>query len=128
MAEGLATYADGLCQGLPNMVVARDVLRQRPTLTSQDVTERFATLAEENRSAAYVLAASLIDFIWTTRGREGFKHVWSGADRLWNGEGSSADAFNPALNVTHAWRAHVERVAGSRAGISAELLRRHGCG
>lgn len=128
MAEGLATYADGLCQGVPILTVARDLLKQSPTLTAADVTQQFRERADVDRAGTYVLAASLIDYVWQTRGRDGFKRLWQGTDSLtaWSGARMGLETGNAAL--TRAWRSHVERVAGNHTGLTATALQRSGCG
>jgi hypothetical protein len=128
LPEGLATFADGLCQGIPISVVARDLLRQQPMLTVPDLTRRFPAMVDVHRHSAYVLAGSLIEFLWNARGREGVKRVWQGTDSLTQSGGAVWGLPDPAADVTRAWRAYVERVAGTRPGLSAGSLHRHGCG
>lgn len=128
MAEGLATYADGLCQGVPIVAVARDLLRQSPTLTVAELTQQFRARTDVDRHGSYVLAASLIDYLWQTRGRDGFKRIWQGIDSLPTGADSRLGFGTADATLTRAWRAHVERVAAMRTGLSPTALQRFGCG
>ena len=128
LPEGLATFADGLCQGIPISVVARDLLRRQPTLTAQELTQRFPAMVDVHLASAYVLAGSLIEFLWSTRGRDGVRRVWQGTDSLANPGGTALGFPNPFADLDRAWRAYTERVAGTRQGVSAASLERHGCG
>lgn len=128
MVEGLATFADGLCQGVPIAIVARDLLRQEPMLTVREVTEQFSRLAEVDRAKAYVLASSVIAFLWQTRGREGVQRVWQGTDSLGQPALAALGLGNAGADLTPAWRSHTEQIAGAQPGVRADALRRHGCG
>jgi hypothetical protein len=128
LPEGLATFADGLCQGVPIAVVTRDLLRRQPMLTVQELTTRFPAMRDAHLASAYVLAGSLVEFLWNTRGRDGVRRVWQGAEPLVSPGRTVLGMLDPAADVTRAWRAYVERAAGSRQGLSAEALHRYGCG
>jgi hypothetical protein len=124
LVEGLATFADGRCQSSTVMAVSRDLLDARPLLRVQDVTEKFPDLVQTERGAAYVLAGSLVDYLWTARGREGVYRLWQGRDSL------SENAILPgaAGELTHAWRAHVARKAGTTRGLPTATFLRAACG
>lgn len=128
MTEGLATYADGLCQGVPIVAVARDLLRGSPSLTVAEVTRQFRARTEFDRASTYVLAASLVDYLWQTRGRDGFKRLWQGTDSLTAPVEVRMGFESANATLTRAWRSHVERVAGSQRGVTATALQRSGCG
>jgi|GEM_PF-2918827 len=128
MAEGLATYADGLCQGVPILSVARDLLRQFPALTVAELTQQFRARTDVDRAGTYVLAASLIDYLWQTRGRDGFKRLWQGTDTLTAASDARLGFLNAGTDQTRAWRAHVERAVGIGYGLNLDKLRRFGCG
>lgn len=125
MSEALATYADGQCQNVANIVVARDLLKRNPTLTMEELAERFWAMSALDKHATYVLGASVIGFLWQAGGRETVRRVWQ------NGEWPSASALGgspPASDLNSRWRAYVARTAGSRAGLDPDRLTRNGCG
>jgi hypothetical protein len=124
MTEGLATFADDRCQGTTIVPVARDLLREQPALRAEDVAARFNEMARTERGRAYVLAGSLIGYLWESRGREGVRGLWQGTDSL--RQPSTFRPFDPDL--TTAWRAHVNRAAGASPGIDAAAFRRFACG
>ena len=124
LLEGLATFADGKCQSATVLAVARNLLEARPQLRAQDVVEQFLEMARMERGATYVLAGSLVDYLWSSRGREGVHRLWAGRDSL------SDVGVLPGLGgeLTAAWRTHVTRKAGSSAGLSPSALMRRACG
>lgn len=124
MTEGLATLADDRCQGTTMVPVARDLLREQPTLRAEEVATFFDEMARSERGRAYVLAGSLIHYLWQSRGREGVRGLWQGTDSL--RQPSTFRPFDPDL--TTAWRAHVRRAAGPSPGIDAAAFRRFACG
>ena len=124
LAEALATFADGKCQGAPFIAVARDVLASKPALNVNGLRSDFGGMSSESRATAYVLGASLVDFLWDTRGREGVRRIWTGLDTLVD----PTPLPGVGGNVTVAWRAHVARKAGTMPGISPQSLERSGCG
>lgn len=75
LSEGLATFADGHCQGVPTLAVARDLLAARPALRVSDVAAEFANMVRTERAAAYLLAGSLVDYLWTARGLGGVQRL-----------------------------------------------------
>ena len=124
LTEGLATFADGTCQHTTISAVARDLLRAQPSLTATELQRRFVELWRADRAAAYVLAGTLVDYLWSTRGREGVRRLWQGADSL--DERSMLPGAGGEL--TRGWRAHVERSAGNAPGVDQASFRRAGCG
>jgi len=124
LVEGLATFADGQCQSSTVMAVGRDLLKARPLLRTQDIVENFVQMARTERAAAYVLAGSLVDYLWSSRGRDGFHQLWTGRDSL-------ADiGLLPGMagELTSAWRTHVVRKAGTTPGLTPSAILRAGCG
>jgi len=124
LVEGLATFADGRCQSSTVVAMSRDLLEARPALRAQDVVERFLDLVRTERGAAYVLAGSLVDYLWTSRGREGVHRLWMGRDSL------SENAILPGTGgeLTRAWRMHVAQKAGATPGLSTASFLRAACG
>jgi len=124
LMEGLATFADGQCQSSTVLAVARDLLKARPMLRTQDVIENFVEMARTERATAYVLAGSLVDYLWSSRGRNGFHQLWTGHDSL------SDVGLLPGMSgeLTAAWRAHVAQKAGTTPGLAPSALQRAGCG
>jgi len=124
LTEGLATFADGTCQHTTIAVVGRDLMRARPTLTATELQHRFTELWRADRAMAYVLAGTLVDYLWTTRGREGVRRLWQGSDSL------DEQSVLPGAGgeLTRGWRAHVERTAAQTPGLDSARFRRLGCG
>jgi hypothetical protein len=124
LAEGLATFADGTCQHTTIAAVGRDRLRAQPSLTATALQRRFLELWRADRAMAYVLAGTLVDYLWATRGREGVRRLWQGGDSL------DEQSVLPGAGgeLTRGWRAHVERSAGNASGIDSTSFRRAGCG
>jgi hypothetical protein len=124
LVEGLATFADGQCQGTTLVAAARDILQREPTVTAEEVMERFVEMWRTDRGRAYVLAGTLIGSLWESRGRDGVRRLWQRADTL------RAASASPLLrsDLTREWRAHVERAAGSTPGVSPDAFRRRACG
>ena len=124
LSEGLATFADGTCQHTTIAAVGRDILRAQPSLTATELQRRFVELWRADRAMAYVLAGTLVDYLWATRGREGVRRLWQGADSL------DEQSVLPGAGgeLTRRWRAHVERSAGGAPGIDQASFRRAGCG
>lgn len=125
MSEALATYADGRCQGVPNIVVARDLLEKNPDLTIEQLVDQFWAMSALGRHGTYVLGASVIEFLWQGFGREAVRRLWQHGE--WPRDGNRGGALPPS-SLTSRWRSYVSRTAGTRAGLDAERLRRHGCG
>lgn len=122
VAEGVGTWADGRCQGASALAVARDLLRAEPGLTAPAVTAQFVARAERHRASAYVLAGSVISYLYETGGAEAVRRIWaSGAvatpGAVWTGD-----------TVTARWRAYVERAAAQEPGLPPASLVRFGCG
>jgi hypothetical protein len=124
LVEGLPTYADGRCQRSTIIAVARDLLRARPTLTATALQRRFMDMLYTDRYASYVLAGSLVDYLWSSRGREGVRRLRQGRDSL--EEASMLPGAGGAL--TREWRTHVSRVAADASGLDSAAFRRAGCG
>ena len=122
--EGLATFADGHCQRSTILAVGRDVLRARPGFTATALQRDFANMWPGDRYAAYVLAGTLVDYLWASRGRDGVRRLWQGADTLH--EGNILPGAGGTL--TREWRAHVSRAAGGTPGLDSAAFRRAGCG
>jgi hypothetical protein len=124
LIEGLATFADGRCQGSTIRAVGRDLLARRPSVIANDVLARFEPLRRSDRAAAYVLAGTLVDYLWAERGREGVRRIWQGSDTL------SDVAVLPGLGggLTAGWRAYVSRIAGASVGLDSVAFQRLGCG
>jgi hypothetical protein len=125
MSEALATYADGRCQNVPNIVVARDLLKKKPTLTMEELAKRFWDMSTLDRHGTYVLGASVIEFLWQSGGRETVRRVWQKGE--W--PSASAPGGSPfAADLNSRWRSYVARTAGTRVGLDPDRLRRNGCG
>lgn len=124
LSEGLATLADGKCQGATTIAVARDLLRDHPTMTADDVTTHFVELWQSDRGRAYVLPSSFVGFLWDRLGRDGVRRLWQGADSL----RQSPLLAGPFGDSTTSWRAYVVRAAGNVPGIDAASFRRFACG
>ena len=125
LSESLATFADGRCQGVPNITVARDLLNQNPQLTLADLTRDFWNMNGVHRHASYVLGASVIEFLWQRGGRDAVRRLWQTGD--WP---SASAASGPpfATDQSSAWRSFVTQRAGNQVGLDMERLRRNGCG
>lgn len=84
----------------------------------------------EYRARAYVLAGSLVGFLWNTRGRGGVRRLWQGTDTLMALSGGTIGPFGAglAIDATADWRAYVDRAAGNTASIDSTTFRRFGCG
>ena len=124
LAEGLATFADGQCQSSTVLAASRDLLAARPMLRVHDVVENFVPMWLTERAVAYVLAGSLVDYLWFSRGRDGVK-------RLWNGRDSIIDVGvlpGTGGQQTAGWRKYVARAAVGAPALSMEAFRRAGCG
>jgi hypothetical protein len=124
LSEGLATFADGRCQRSTILAVARDLLRARPTLTATALQHDFVDLWRSDRYAAYVLAGSLVEYLWASHGHDGVRRLWQGRDTLQ--EGSVLPGAGGAL--TREWRAHVTRAAREAPGLDSAAFSRAGCG
>jgi hypothetical protein len=124
LIEGLATFADGKCQSSTILAVGRDLLKARPVFGIQDVVENFMEMAKTERATAYVLAGSLVDYLWSSRGRDAFHRLWTGRDSL------TDVGLLPGMSgeATAAWRAHVVRKAGTTSGLTPSAFARTGCG
>ncbi|HEV7992865.1 MAG TPA: hypothetical protein VGP25_13625 [Gemmatimonadaceae bacterium] len=124
LIEGLATFADGRCQGSTIRAVGRDLLSARSSIRAGDLLTNFLSMYRSDRAATYVLAGTFVDYLWASRGRNGVK-------RLWRGDDSLIDiGVLPGLggDLTAGWRAHVARSAGQSAGLDPVAFRRFGCG
>jgi hypothetical protein len=124
LVEGLATFADGRCQGSTIRAVGRDLLASRRTLITNDLLTGFEPLWRSDRASAYVLTGTLVDYLWASHGRDGVRRLWQGADTL------SEAAVLPGLGgeLTAGWRAYVARVAGTSPGLESATFARLGCG
>jgi len=122
--EGLATFADGSCQNTSVRAVARDLLHAEPGFTASDLEARYKTSAGPvlgRRLRAYVLAASMVDFMYSRGGPE--------AIRVLRRDGIPArKTILPADSLTAEWRNYVERSAAGEPGLPSEALDAHGCG
>ena len=122
--EGLATFADGRCQGTTVLAVARDLLRAEPEFTAADLDARYRTSAGPvlgRRLRAYVLAASMVSFAYAYGGLE--------AVRLLRRDGITAlTTWVPTDSLTKKWRKYVQRAAAGERGLSSEAIDAHGCG
>lgn len=132
LVEGLATWADGRCRDASIYAVARDQLALRPLLTARELVTQWDRLRDEKRDVAYALAASLVDFLWETRGREFVRHVWRGIEdplaRSPLAELAAPGSAFGAADITNAWRDHVKRRAGNQPGVDPAIFARFGCG
>lgn len=123
VAEGVATWADGRCQGASVLAVARDQLRAELGLTAAGLSARFALgagAALGPRHTAYVLAASFIAFVDATAGRDAVRAAWRTGVAGTEGPDDSAR--------TAAWRRYVERAAADEPGLPPGALVQGGCG
>jgi len=124
--EGLATYADGHCQGSTIMAVGRDILRQWPEVTVAEVADPSAALFSTNRARAYVLSATLVAYVWETAGRDAVRALWQAKDPravlgiLTTGTGGD--------DPTPRWREWINQRAGSQIGLDSVAFQRDDCG
>jgi hypothetical protein len=140
MIEALGVLADGVCQGVPNTVAARDIMRWSPNKTAFDFTTRFIESTRVDRAGTYVLAGSMLAYLWEKEGRDGVHAMWpsrvtpksspsplsastlrDGVTSLHTTGGSFFDDPTPA------WRAWVLRTAGDKPGLDSASYRRYGC-
>jgi hypothetical protein len=124
LAEGLATFADGKCQSTTILAKSRDLLAARPLLGVHDVVENFVPMWRTERAAAYVLAGSLVDYLWFSRGRDGVRRLWTGRDSVTDVgilPGTSGEQ-------TAGWRKHVALAAAGAPALSKKAFQRAGCG
>jgi hypothetical protein len=129
LTEGLATYADGRCQGTTIAAVARDLLRESPAMTIDDATARFLQTATLNRARTYVLVGTIVGYLWESRGRDGVRALWQGRDSLAASVPTASAPGSPfKSDPSIAWHAYVARVGGKRPGIDTAAFRRAGCG
>ena len=124
LAEGLSTFADGRCQQTTVIAAARDILNERPDYVAADIVKHFVELWRVQRGAAYVLAGSLVDYLWSKRGSAGVRRLWEGTDSLI--DVGVLPGTRGAL--TAEWRAYVAGKAGAAPGIDATALQRAACG
>jgi len=124
--EGLATYADGHCQGSTIMAVGRDILRQWPEVTVAEVADPSAALFSTNRARAYVLSATLVAYVWETAGRDAVRALWQAKDPravlgiLTTGTGGD--------DPTPRWREWINQRAGSQICLDSVAFQRDDCG
>jgi hypothetical protein len=124
LAEGLAAFADGRCQTSTIRAVGRDLLASRQEVTAQAIMDHFTDLWRTERAASYVLAGTLVDYLWATRGRIGVRRLWQRQDSL-----TDASILPGAVGALSAeWRAYVRRVSGQEPGIDLASLQCCGCG
>ena len=127
VAEGVATWADGRCQGTSVLAVARELLQAEPELTVGGLPARFRRGIGRRvgpRHAAYVLAASFVAFVDAVAGRDALRAVW----RTGNTDAGGPTVSGDDAAVTAAWRRFVERAAADEPGLAAGALAAHGCG
>jgi hypothetical protein len=122
--EGVATWADGRCQGTTILAVARDLLRADPELTAAELPARFknsriAMLGPRFR--AYILAGSMISFVYDKGGAQALHALWIGGI-------PPAEFAIPGETLSVAWRRYVERRAASKPGLLVAALDSRGCG
>ena len=121
--EGLATFADGRCQATTVLAVARDLLRAEPGFSATDLDARYRMSAGPvlgRRHRAYVLAASMVSFVYARGG--------ASAVRILRRDGIPLGVTSvPAESLTAAWRNYVERSAAGEQGLSSEALDARGC-
>jgi hypothetical protein len=124
LSEGLAVFADGQCQGSTIRAVGRDLLAARPSIRAHDLLTRLNELWRADRAGTYVLAGTFVDYLWSSRGRDGVRRLWQRADSL------SDVGVLPGTGgaLTAEWRAHVGRTAGRQPGLDMAAFRRFGCG
>ena len=124
LAEGLATFADGRCQNSTIDAVGRDLLAARPGFTAEMLMDHFSDLWRSERAASYVFAGTLVDYLWSSRGRDGVRRIWQGQARIVD----VGPLPGTAGELTTGWRQYVARVAGATHGIALNSLQRAGCG
>lgn len=126
MAEGVATWADGRCQGTSVLAAARDLLRIEPGLTVAGLPARFRRGIGGPvgpRHAAYLLAASFVAFVDGTAGRDALRAVWRTGDT-----GAAPAIPSDDVAATAAWRQFVDRATAGEPGLAPGALAAHGCG
>ena len=125
--EGLATFADGACQGIPLSATARDLLHGQPSMTSARLRTEFTELHRSSRATAYVFAGSFVEYLWSARGRDGVERLWKGNDSI-PAAGALIGLPFARSALDGEWRAYTEHAARGRAGVAPDALLRHGCG
>lgn len=124
LSEGLATFADGRCQGTTIVAVGRDLLASRPRFTAAELLAGFTPLWRSERGAAYVLAGTFVGYLWAARGRDGVHRLWRGVDTLTD----AGILPGTAGNLTVGWRAYVQERAGGTPGLTPAAFERAACG
>jgi hypothetical protein len=104
------------------LAVARDLLRMEPGLTAPALTAQFVERVRRDRASAYVLAGSLVGYVFEHHGAAGVHALWRSGTvaapaPLWSTDG-----------VTLPWRSYVERAAAAEQGVAPAALARSGCG
>jgi hypothetical protein len=122
VGEGVATWAEGRCQEVSVIAVARELLRREPALTASEFVTTFNARAEFHRHSAYALAASLVDFVRERDGLEGLQKMWR------TGEISASAESRSHEDITSSWRTFVERSAVGQPGPKTGAFERFGCG
>jgi hypothetical protein len=122
--EGVATWADGICQSTSVLALARDLLRAEPALTAATLPLRFAEGASPfvgPRHSRYALAASMVAFVYDRGGSAALREMWrSGALQPYPDRTTDS-------TITREWRQYVERAAAGQRGPSAAAVNARGC-
>ena len=125
VAEGVATWADGRCQGTTTLAVARDALRAEPRLSVRGLTPTFferVQLSQGERARVYAIAASFVAFTYARGGRAAVHDLWQ------KGLPPASSRVFPADTLDAAWRAWVERASAGQPSLTEGALARRGCG
>lgn len=120
ISEGLAQFADGRCAGYSNHAVARAIVEAQGAIPLDTLAQRFR---EFDDLSAYLEAASMVGWIYESRGRDAVKEAWtSGLGGLTARLGMSAG------EITSAWREWVEHAAARVPGADVAAIQDRGCG
>jgi hypothetical protein len=120
ISEGLAQFADGRCAGYSNHAVARAIVEAQGAIPLDTLVWRFR---EFDDLSAYLQAASMVGWIYESRGRDVVKEIWmSGLDAL-----TARLGMSPG-EITSGWRDWVGRTAARVPAADVAKIQDRGCG
>ncbi len=118
--EGLAQWSDGVCGGYTNHDVAHALAEPHGYVPMDTLVSRFRELDD---LTAYLEAASMMGYIYETKGRTAAQAVWlRGVDALQTVTGESPDAF------ARSWWQWVSARARPVPKNELETIVKKGCG
>lgn len=117
LAEGVATWAAGGCQGKSVAAIAAGLLRAGTLLPLPELRGGFWEVDEVN---AYITAGSAVDYLARTRGHAAVEALWRQP-----ANGLAHPLGHDGAGIEGAWRAYLASIPA--AELDPALLRRHGC-